>query len=132
MGTALGYGERSVLGLSSFGGINVDSTSILIGYTWYGDANLDGVVNSADISMMNLAGATWTQGDFNYDQKVNADDYALFALGAAASGGVNISATLPEPSAIAAFVLPLIFPKRRLVRMVFSRLQGHVDSSRPV
>jgi hypothetical protein len=73
-------------------------------YTWIGDANLDGVVNSADLSVMSPTGTTWATGDFNYDGVVNADDYALLVLGAAASGGTNISTTLPEPSVL---LLPL-------------------------
>ena len=37
--TGLGYGEASALGVSSFQGQSVDSTSILIRYTYLGDAN---------------------------------------------------------------------------------------------
>lgn len=69
-------------------------------YTWIGDANLDGVVNAADLAMMaktNTGGAIWSTGDFNYDGIVNADDYALFELGAGKSGGANITTILPEP-----------------------------------
>ena len=66
-------------------------------YTWLGDANLDGVVNSADLAMISSAGTTWSGGVFNYDGIVNADDYALFMLGSAESGNANISTTLPEP-----------------------------------
>jgi autotransporter-associated beta strand protein len=73
-------------------------TQVIIKYTWVGDANLDGVVTNADLSAMSANGTTWATGDFNYDGVVNADDYALFMLGAADSGGANISTTLPEPS----------------------------------
>jgi autotransporter-associated beta strand protein len=73
-------------------------TQVIIKYTWVGDANLDGVVNNADLSAISTSGTTWATGDFNYDNVVNADDYALLMLGAAKSGGANISTTLPEPS----------------------------------
>ena len=73
-------------------------------YTWIGDANLDGVVNSADLSAMSPTGTSWATGDFNYDGVVNADDYALFMLGDAASGGTNISTALPEPSVLVLFL----------------------------
>jgi fibronectin-binding autotransporter adhesin len=89
-------------GLSSFDGQSVLPTDILVKYTWLGDANLDGIVNSSDLSAMSSAGTTWQTGDFNYDGKVNADDYALYMLGNAESGGVNISSTLPEPGILLA------------------------------
>ena len=70
-------------------------TQVIIEYTWYGDATLDGMVTGADLSAMSPTGTTWATGDFNYDGVVNADDYGLFALGAAQSNGRNIS--VPEP-----------------------------------
>jgi fibronectin-binding autotransporter adhesin len=72
-------------------------TQVIIKYTWVGDANLDGVVDASDLAAICPNGTTWATGDFNYDGVVNADDYALFMLGAA-SGGTNISTTLPEPN----------------------------------
>lgn len=50
--------------------------------TWYGDANLDGKVNLEDTRSVghpykNIAsGATWAQGDFDYDGDFDADDQA--------------------------------------------------------
>jgi autotransporter-associated beta strand protein len=82
----------TTLGYSSTG------TQMLIKYTWTGDANLDGIVNDADLSSISPTGTTWSTGDFNFDGKVNADDYALFMLGNAVSKGANISTTLPEPA----------------------------------
>ena len=54
-------------------------------YTYFGDANLDGVVNASDYTLIDngfnsqtsgplLTG--WFNGDFNYDGVVNGDDYA--------------------------------------------------------
>src|SRR5207253_2399094 len=48
--TALGYAEASALGLTTFSGQSVDSTSVLIRYTYSGDANLDGVVDTLDFN----------------------------------------------------------------------------------
>ena len=76
-GTSLGYAAIS--------------SGTEVKYTWLGDANLDGVVNTADLSAMSPTGTTWAAGDFNYDGVVNADDYTLFMLGSAESGGTNIS-----------------------------------------
>jgi hypothetical protein len=82
--TALGYGEASILGISSFGGQSVDSTSVLVRYTWNGDANLDGLVNALDFNALatNFGGASgrlWTEGDFNYDGITNTLDFTALA-----------------------------------------------------
>jgi hypothetical protein len=59
--------------------------TIELKYTLYGDANLDGQVNSADLQALlfglNRPGA-WDQGDFNYDGQVNSADLQalLFTL----------------------------------------------------
>jgi hypothetical protein len=84
--TALGYGEASTLGISSFEGQGVDATSVLIRYTYVGDANLDGKVNALDFNALaSNFGKTpgsdvWTQGDFNYDGNVNTLDFTALAL----------------------------------------------------
>ncbi len=92
--TALGYGEANALGIGSFGGQGVDTTSVVVGYTLAGDANLDGTVNSLDFTMLADAfgatgGAVWTQGDFNYDGIVNALDFDAIAT--------NFGQALPPP-----------------------------------
>jgi len=50
-------------------------------YTYYGDANLSGVVDGSDYSLIDngyLKGLSdWQNGDFNYDGKVNGSDYTL-------------------------------------------------------
>lgn len=79
------------------------TNTVIVKYTWLGDANLDGVVTGADMSMMSPMGTTvtddnnWAEGDFNYDGVVNADDLSLYMLGAAESAGANINA-VPEPA----------------------------------
>jgi T5SS/PEP-CTERM-associated repeat protein len=116
--TSLGIAEASVvLGISgSQIGIwdeqEVTATTVLVMYTWYGDANLDGVVNATDLAMIKSNGTIWSNGDFNYDGVVNADDYALFMLGAA-SGASNIATTLPEPSLLVASSIGLLAISRR-------------------
>lgn len=75
-------------------------TDYEITFTWYGDANGDGVVNSADLALMAPIGtpnATWSMGDFNGNGVIDADDYSLFALGST-YGAANISTMLPEPA----------------------------------
>ena len=67
--------------LSSFDNQSVLSTDVLVKFTYFGDANLDGVVNGSDYTLIdngfnnNLTGVR--NGDFNYDGVVNGDDYTL-------------------------------------------------------
>lgn len=66
---------------SSFDGQHVVSTDVLIKYTYYGDANLDGMLNASDYSLLdngfNFKATGWINGDFNYDTVVNSSDYLL-------------------------------------------------------
>lgn len=107
----IGYATASSLGLISAGGVTVQPNDVLIRYTWVGDANLDGVVNGADMAMMSSTGSTWNTGDFNYNGVVDADDYALFALGYSASGGAPVP--VPEPAMAGAAALLMLLPRRR-------------------
>jgi hypothetical protein len=76
-GTTALYGG----GLGSFDGLNPNPTDILLRYTYYGDANLDGQVDGSDYSLIDngflnhLSG--WYNGDFNYDGVVDGSDYTL-------------------------------------------------------
>ncbi len=83
--TALGIelnnnGSGGVL-ISSFDGQTVTTSDVLVKYTYFGDANLDGVVNGSDYTLIdngfNNSLTGWHNGDFNYDGVVNGDDYTL-------------------------------------------------------
>jgi hypothetical protein len=93
--TAIGYGEASTLGLSSFAGQSVDGTTIVMRYTYLGDANLDGRVNALDFNALAsnfgpTAGKVWTQADFNFDGITNSSDFGVLAT--------NFNLALPGPS----------------------------------
>ena len=66
---------------TSFDGQTVSTADVLVRDTYYGDTNLDGVVNAADYLrvdngfVMKLTG--WQNGDFNYDGVVDGSDYTL-------------------------------------------------------
>lgn len=110
----LGYADNSILKAGTFDGQSVDQTSTLVKYTYVGDANLDGVVNAADLALMSSGGTTWMQGDFNYDGVVNADDYAMFALSLAAQGAPITPAPEPTGAAIILTAMGLgLFHRRR-------------------
>lgn len=128
--TAIGYIEASqLLGLSgattaTWYGQTVDATSVLLKYTWYGDANFDGKINADDYALLDRGYAKgltgWVNGDFNYDNVVNSADYLLIdriytqqtgvlspellATREAQFGGAYVAAlvaSVPEPSSVA-------------------------------
>jgi hypothetical protein len=81
----------------------VDATSLLVEYTWYGDANLDGRVDGDDYALMDRGLARglsgWVNGDFNYDGVVDAGDFLLADASYAAGGGVLSAGFLAEREA---------------------------------
>jgi hypothetical protein len=80
--TAIGYADTADVEMSSFAGRSVDDTSVVIRYTWYGDGNLDGSVDTVDfyvfIAYFSQSGTHWTEGDFNYDGQTDTIDYNYF------------------------------------------------------
>ena len=113
-GTTLGIGDASTLGITTYENEPVPS-SVIVKYTWYGDTNLDGTVNSTDLSRLqngmqnHLTG--WTNGDFNYDGVINADDFALFILGNTKQN--SVLGNVPEPTLAAIVGSIIIFFKRK-------------------
>ena len=92
-GTPL-YGAGGTIA-STFAGATPVDGNILVKYTYYGDANLDGKVDGSDYSRIDAAAIAdaayytanptgtsppatgWYNGDFNYDGYVNGSDYTL-------------------------------------------------------
>lgn len=85
---AIGYVDNSFLpnvglaSFTSFGGQTVDSASVLVRYTRGADANLDGLVNGDDVTIVGTdfnAGGTgeWFLGDFDYDGICDGDDVTV-------------------------------------------------------
>jgi hypothetical protein len=101
--TTLGYADNAALQAGSFAGQTPDLSSVLVKYTYVGDANLDGKVDGADLARMTAGGSDWLHGDFNYDGVVNGDDYALFNLGASRQGSQLTG--VPEPGAVVAVLV---------------------------
>ena len=111
--TALGVIQNTVDGVttngaqlySTFDGVSVYSNDVLVGYTYYGDANLDGQVDGSDYSRIDNAALNnqnssntpltgWYNGDFNYDGVIDGSDYTLIdnaynSQGANLGGGYN-------------------------------------------
>ena len=108
---ALGYAERFALTNLPVIFQPADSTTVLVRFTRYGDADLSGSVNLADFNALaaNFGGANrfWWEGDFNYDGTVNLNDFNLMAanFGLSAAGPsvtpqdwAALAAAVPEPA----------------------------------
>jgi hypothetical protein len=83
-------------------GVNTTPNSVEIKYTLYGDANLDGQVNSADLQILlfglNRPGL-WDQGDFNYDQQVNSADLQALLFNLNTSLGNQVATAASQQTA---------------------------------
>ena len=81
LGIELGSDGQGGKLFTTFGGQPVSSTDVLVKYTYYGDADLSGVVDAIDYELIdngfNMGLAGWSNGDFNYDGVINGDDYTL-------------------------------------------------------
>jgi autotransporter-associated beta strand protein len=128
---AIGYACNSDLGNLLSGepwvtwrGRPVNSDSVLVRYTYYGDADLDGRVTVEDYyrwksgrSLWPAYEASWSWGDFNYDNLITVDDYYLWkssfnaepplpvlpgdAISDPSWGAAAATAAVPEPSTLA-------------------------------
>jgi fibronectin type 3 domain-containing protein len=92
--TALGMlsnGYANGTRMSTFAGEAVGASDVLVKYTYYGDADLSGVVTGGDYAGtdngFNFGLSGWTNGDFNYDGMINAADYALLDNAFNSQGG---------------------------------------------
>jgi hypothetical protein len=116
---ALGFAESSAIFTSFpalFGGQLVDDTAVLVRYTRYGDADLNGIVNLIDFNILaaNFGAVSryWWEGDFTFDGAVNLNDFnrlaASFGLTAGPGGPTPedwaaLASAVPEPGTSALF-----------------------------
>jgi hypothetical protein len=84
--TSVAYAHNGSLPLGpyvTFEGRAVDNTAVLIRYTRTGDANLDGLVDDNDVTILGATYApgisqpAWALGDFDYNGFVDDDDVSL-------------------------------------------------------
>jgi autotransporter-associated beta strand protein len=87
---------------TTFDGQTVTDSDVLVKYTYYGDANLDGTVDGTDYSRIDngyLMGLTgWYNGDFNYDGVIDGSDYTLID-NAYNQQGASLAASVATPTA---------------------------------
>jgi autotransporter-associated beta strand protein len=81
-----------------FHGAAVAATSLVLQYTYAGDANLDGKITMDDYLQLDtgflFGGSGWAQGDFDHNGTINVADYALIDLNFAAQGASPMSEEL--------------------------------------
>ena len=98
----------------------LSSGQIEVKYTLLGDANLDGLVNAADFTILaanfNQPVTSWDQGDFNYDGLVNAADFTDLAanFNQSAGGPASIRRIAALDAFAAANGITLPRPRARL------------------
>lgn len=104
---------------SFFAATGVPSTASVGRYTYYGDADLSGTLDSTDFFLIDNGFASsllgWTNGDFDYSGAVDSTDYFLidnaFSLGGPglpapfAGGGKPPGGLVPEPGSVALLAL---------------------------
>jgi autotransporter-associated beta strand protein len=105
-------------GRHAIGWFDNGSTAVNVGYTYMGDFNVDGVVNTGDFNALALhynnsglaapGSPVWGEGDANYDGHVNALDFNAVATNFGAApipsqplGGLALAALVPEPASMA-------------------------------
>jgi hypothetical protein len=82
LGTINGTEFHTAQGAAAlFDNFTVQNSDLLVKYTYYGDADLNGQVNFDDYSRIdagfNNARTGWFNGDFDYSGGVDFDDYSL-------------------------------------------------------
>jgi autotransporter-associated beta strand protein len=124
---SVGYAENATMPLgayTNFRGQPVDDTTVIMAFTRTGDANLDGVVNDDDVTIVGatyapgVAGGTWARGDFDYNGFVDDDDVTLLGvfydpsaaplIAPPAEPGANGVAAVPEPGTVALLITGLL------------------------
>jgi hypothetical protein len=89
---------------TSFDGEPVGVNDILVKYTYFGDADLDGAVTTNDYFQIDngfLGSKTgWINGDFDYDGAVTTNDYFLIDNAFLSQGSALIPAALSSATAL--------------------------------
>ena len=112
LGGNLFYGDG--INLPTFSGQSVNEFDTLVKYTWLGDADLNGQVDSVDFGLFQAGFSNsapyigWAFGDFDYNGVVDSVDFGLFQAGFSgqstqfltSNSSLSIAA-VPEPGSLA-------------------------------
>jgi hypothetical protein len=87
--TTIGYADNADLANG-----NIPAESVVLKYTYLGDADLTGQVDLDDFNLFlygfdanNAAPKTWVFGNFDYNNTIDLDDFNLFLYGYQSQGG---------------------------------------------
>lgn len=102
LGTVTGEQFHAAQGAGAlFDGVPIADSDVLVKFTYYGDSDLNGVVNFDDYARIdsgfNNAGTDWFHGDFDLNGIVDFDDYSLIDQAFNTQSGV-LGSAVPEPS----------------------------------
>ncbi len=120
---------------ATFDGVSVAAADVLVKYTYYGDLNLDGVVNGADYLRIDAGYVTgltgWANGDLNGDGVVDGSDYTLmdnaFDRQPAPAATPMATAAIATPTAAA----PAARPAAEVVRATHGATRGAATAVPP-
>jgi hypothetical protein len=136
---SIGYAENAAMPLgplATFRGEPVDDTSILVAFTRTGDANLDGLVNDDDVTIVGASYAPgvaqphWALGDFDYNGFVDDNDVTLLGAFYDPSASPLIAAGPIEETTIAAIPEPQTWTLVTCVAVVMLLLQAYRTMSK--
>jgi autotransporter-associated beta strand protein len=106
--------DNAELGLTFFNGQDITLDSLIVATALRGDANLDGFVDSFDLTTWQsnyglTTGATWNDGDFDYDGDVDGRDFLTWQRGVAfAEETLQSVQAVPEPATISALLIAML------------------------
>ncbi|MCX5671992.1 MAG: PEP-CTERM sorting domain-containing protein [Planctomycetota bacterium] len=111
----VGYAQNDMLfaPYNAFSGEPVDSSTILVKFTYNGDLNLDGCVDDNDVTFFNLfydggitASHYWNEGDiFGYYGRIDDNDVTILGLTYGSGIGDPLSGAVPEPATLGLIAL---------------------------
>ncbi len=94
----------------TFDGVSVGLNDVLVKFTYFGDADLNGIVDDSDFFLLNngygnsLTG--WVNGDFDYSGTVDDSDFFLINNSyGLQSGGLRAGGAVPEPTGMGLIAL---------------------------
>jgi hypothetical protein len=120
----VGLFDNRFLGLTTFGGMTTDVNSLLLSLAHVGDANINGLVDIQDLTIVannwQKPSNNWASGDLNLDGITDIQDFTIVANNWQQSSSFSIynssfsiSQPLPEPATLSLLLLPLFLLPRR-------------------
>jgi hypothetical protein len=128
----LAFGEAFELGFTEFNGVEVDDSTIVGKFTYYGDANFDGQVTTDDYVAVDLGlgtGNSWVQGDFDLNGFVSTDDYVVVDLNLGKGTGDPLAYADEQAAMIALHTA--MFGQSYLDKLAYASEFGWVAASVP-